>query len=136
MNDLENFLHNKNSELPNLVKIGLAHYQFETIHPFLDGNGRIGRLLITLYLVEQDILSKPVLYISDYFERKKGQYYNYLMEVRLKGDLLKWLKFFLTGVIETAEDSIRVFKEIIQTKQDSEKKLFKLGKKAPMQNYY
>ena len=131
MSDLEKFLHNKNCGLPHLMKIGLAHYQFETIHPFLDGNGRIGRLLITLYLVEQEILSKPVLYISDFFERKKNQYYDFLMDVRLKGDLLKWMKFFLTGVIQTAEDSIRVFKEIIILKQECDKKLFKLGRKAP-----
>lgn len=131
MGDLDTFLHNPDCGLPNLVKIGLAHYQFETIHPFSDGNGRIGRLLITLYLVEQDILSKPVLYISDFFERKKNQYYSRLMEVRIKGDLMNWIKFFLTGVIETAEDSIRVFKAIIQLKEDCEKKIYKLGKKAP-----
>lgn len=131
MGDLENFLHNKSSGLPHLMKIGLAHYQFETIHPFLDGNGRIGRLLITLYLVEQKLLRKPVLYLSDYFDKNKNQYYDYLTEVRRKDDLVKWLKFFLTGIIKTADDSIRVFKETITLKGNCENKLLQLGKKAP-----
>ena len=131
MGDLEKFLHNKSSGLPHLMKIGLAHYQFETIHPFLDGNGRIGRLLITLYLVEQKILRKPVLYLSDYFDKNKNLYYDYLTEVRKKDDLVKWLKFFLTGIINTAEDSIRVFKETIILKGKCEGKLYQLGKKAP-----
>lgn len=130
MGDLENFLHNKSSGLPHLMKIGLAHYQFETIHPFLDGNGRIGRLLITLYLVEQKILQKPVLYLSDYFDKNKNLYYDYLTEVRRKDDLVKWLKFFLTGIINTADDSIRVFKEIIILKSKWEGMLYQLGKKA------
>lgn len=131
MGDLENFLHNKSSGLPHLMKIGLAHYQFETIHPFLDGNGRIGRLLITLYFVEQKILRKPVLYLSDYFDRYKNLYYDYLTGVRKKDDLVKWLKFFLTGIIDTADDSIRVFKEIIILKNKCEGMLFQLGKKGP-----
>lgn len=131
MGDLENFLHNKSSGLPHLMKIGLAHYQFETIHPFLDGNGRIGRLLITLYLVEQKILQRPVLYLSDYFEKNKNLYYDYLTGVRKKDDLVKWLKFFLTGVINTADNSIMVFKETIILKGKCEVMLYRLGKKAP-----
>ncbi len=131
MGDLDNFLHNKSSGLPHLMKIGLAHYQFETILPFLDGNGRIGRLLITLYLVEQKILRKPVLYLSDFLDKNKILYYDYLTEVRRKGDLVRWLKFFLTGIINTADDSIRVFKELIILKSKCEGKLFQLGKKAP-----
>jgi cell filamentation protein, protein adenylyltransferase len=131
MGDLENFLHNKTTGLPNLMKIGLAHYQFETIHPFLDGNGRIGRLLITLYLVEQKILCKPVLYLSDFFDKNKNNYYDFLTEVRTKNDLMKWLKFFLTGIINTADNSIGVFKGIIKLKEDCESKIYQLGRKAP-----
>ncbi len=130
MGDLENFLHNKNSGLPHLMKIAFAHYQFETIHPFLDGNGRIGRLLITLYLVEQKILRKPVLYISDFFDRNKNKYYDHLTEVRKNDNLLNWMKFFLTGVIETADDSIRVFKGIIELRETCQNKIIQLGKKA------
>ncbi len=131
MGDLESLMHKKGSGLPHLMKIGLAHYQFETIHPFLDGNGRIGRLLITLYLVEQKILRRPVLYLSDFFDKNKSRYYDALTDVRKKDDLIKWLKFFLTGIIQTADDSIRVIKGIIELKSKCEAKILALGKKAP-----
>lgn len=131
MGDLENFLHNNDTGLTDLLKIAIAHYQFETIHPFLDGNGRIGRLLITLYLVEKKIMQKPVLYLSDFFEKNKIFYYDYLMRVRIQNDLLGWVKFFLKGVIETCESSIATLRDIIELKKDcEEKRIYTLGKKV------
>ncbi|NPA67360.1 MAG: Fic family protein, partial [Chlorobi bacterium] len=117
--------------VPHLIKIAIAHYQFETIHPFLDGNGRLGRLLITLYLVSNNILKKPALYLSDFFEKHRNYYYDNLMQVRLKNDLEQWIKFFLVGVIETSKSSIQVFKDIITLKADIENnRLPKLGSKT------
>lgn len=131
MGDLETFLHNEDSGLTDLLKIGIAHYQFETIHPFLDGNGRIGRLMIPLYLVEKNILKKPVLYLSDFFEKNKGFYYDHLMRVRTHSDLMRWVKFFLTGIIETAESSTRSLKDILELKrQCEEQRIYTLGRKV------
>ena len=130
MSDLEIFLNDSDLYVPHLIKIAIAHYQFETIHPFLDGNGRLGRLLITLYLVSNDILKKPALYISDFFEKHRSYYYDNLMQVRLKNDLEQWIKFFLVGVIETSKSSIQVFKDIMELKSDIENnRLPKLGSK-------
>lgn len=118
--DLENFLHNDNINVPDLIRIGIAHYQFETIHPFLDGNGRIGRLLITLFLVDQNILHQPLLYLSTYFEKNKSRYYDNLTRVREKNDMLHWLKYFLIGVERTAQESVDTLSKIIKLKQDLE----------------
>jgi len=120
MGDLENFLHNENIHVPALVRIGIAHYQFETIHPFLDGNGRIGRLLITLYLVSQKILHQPLLYLSVFFEKNKSLYYDNLTRVREKNDLMHWLKYFLTGMDETARQSSNTLSDILKLKEQLE----------------
>lgn len=131
MRDLEAFLNNREIYVPDLIKIAIAHYQFETIHPFLDGNGRLGRLLIILYLVSNDVLKKPALYLSDFFEKNRSYYYDNLMNVRLKNDLEQWIKFFLVGVVETSKSSIQVFKDIIDLKSDiEENRLPKLGSKT------
>ena len=117
MSDLEKFLHNDNYYLSPLIKIAIAHYQFETIHPFLDGNGRLGRLLIPLFLASEQILVKPALYLSDYFERNKTAYVDHLMAVRQGNHMREWLLFFLYGVAETAHSSIAVFKSILVLKE-------------------
>jgi Fic family protein len=121
--DLENFIHNNNLEVPLLIKAAIMHYQFETIHPFLDGNGRIGRLLITLFLMEKKILSKPVLYLSTYFEKQKNLYYDNLTNVRTKNDMLQWLKYFLVGIAQTAKQSSQVLSNIIELKAKQEQKI-------------
>lgn len=123
MGDLENFLHNTDIHVPALIRIAIAHYQFETIHPFLDGNGRIGRLLITLFLVDQKILSKPLLYLSTYFEKNKGLYYDNLTFVRTKNDMRQWLKFFLVGIAETAEQAVQTLSGVLQLKIELESKI-------------
>lgn len=124
MGDLENFLHNENIYVPALIRIGIAHYQFETIHPFLDGNGRIGRLLITLYLVSKKILHRPLLYFSVFFEKNKSLYYDNLTRVREKNDLLHWLKYFLTGVDETAKQASNTLSEVLKLKEQIENRLY------------
>lgn len=116
MGDLENFLYNENINLPDLIKIGITHYQFETIHPFLDGNGRIGRLLITLFFIERKILNKPLLYLSAFFEKDKSLYYDNLTFVRTRNDLKQWLKYFLVGIAETAETATQTLSNILDLK--------------------
>lgn len=128
--DIELFVHNDVQYFPELLKIALVHYQFETIHPFLDGNGRVGRLLITLYLVSKGILKKPVLYLSDFFERYRSLYYDNLMRVREKNDLLQWFKFFLVGVIETAQNSITAFDNILKLQKIVDSQVQTLGSRA------
>jgi Fic family protein len=130
MSDLEKFLHNEEIYVPHLIKIAIAHYQFETIHPFLDGNGRIGRLLIPLYLVSNGLLTKPSLYLSDFIERNKSLYYESLTFVRTQNNLNGWLKFFLTAVIETAKSGVDTFKQILTLKQDIDSVIFSFGKKS------
>lgn len=123
MGDLENFLHNENIHVPALIRIGIAHYQFETIHPFLDGNGRIGRLMITLYMVSQKILHQPLLYLSVFFEKNKSLYYDNLTRVREKNDLIRWLKYFITGVDETARQASNTLSDILKLKEQIESML-------------
>jgi len=117
MSDFEKFLHNDRLPLPHLVKIAIAHYQFETIHPFLDGNGRIGRLLIPLYLVSVDMLDNPLLYTSDYFEKNKGLYYDKLTFAREKNDLTGWIQFFLQAIETTAVEAVRALQDILSLKE-------------------
>ncbi|MHA6279542.1 Fic family protein [Salinimicrobium sp. CAU 1759] len=130
MSDIEKFANNDLNPLPDLLKIALIHYQFETIHPFLDGNGRVGRLLITLYLVNKGILKQPILYLSDFFERNRVLYYDNLMRVRTHNDLTQWFKFFLTGVIETAKSGVNTFNGIMQLQKEVESKIQGLGSRS------
>lgn len=130
MSDLEKFLHNEDVFVPHLIKIAIAHYQFETIHPFLDGNGRIGRLLITLYLVSNGLLKKPSLYLSDFIEKHKSVYYEVLTIVREQNNLTHWIKFFLEAMIETAKSGTRTFQDILALKQEMDVLLPQFGKKA------
>lgn len=134
MNDLEKFVHDENYFFPGLLKIALIHYQFETIHPFLDGNGRVGRLMITLYLVEKGILKKPILYLSDFFERNRTLYYDNLMRVREKNDIMQWFKFFLVGIIETAKKGIATFDSILKLQKEVETKIQNLGSRLSKAN--
>ena len=130
MSDIERFVHNDTHYFPELLKIALVHYQFETIHPFLDGNGRVGRLLITLYLVDRGILKQPVLYLSDFFERNRTNYYDNLMRAREKNDLLQWFKFFLVGIIETASSSVATFDNILKLQKQVESQIQTLGSRS------
>ena len=130
MADLEKFWHNDEIDVPHLIRIAISHYQFETIHPFLDGNGRIGRLLITLYLVSHGMLHKPSLYLSDYFEKNKGAYYDALTTVRSSNNLLHWIKFFLVAVIATAEKGQETFRKILALKNEVDGQIVSLGRRA------
>lgn len=130
MSDLEKFINNFENNIPHLVKIAMIHYQFETIHPFLDGNGRVGRLLTTLYLVGNKILSKPALYLSDYLERNREEYYSRLTETREKNDIIQWIKFFLKGVISTAENTKNTFFKIIELQTEMNRLITQFGSRA------
>lgn len=123
MSDLERFLHADDMFVHPLVRIAIAHYQFETIHPFLDGNGRLGRLMISLYLASKGLLHKPALYLSDYFERNKTAYIDHLMAVRQGNHLREWLVFFMFGVEETARASASVFRAVLGLKQRIEREV-------------
>lgn len=130
MGDLEKFWHNETITVPHLIRVAISHYQFETIHPFLDGNGRIGRLLIPLYLVSHGLLAKPSLYLSDFFERNRASYYDALMRVRVSNDLIHWIRFFLNGMAETAAKGRDVFRQILALRTEVEHAALALGKRA------
>ncbi|MFC5920664.1 Fic family protein [Neisseria weixii] len=130
MGDLELFWHNDEIFVPHLIRIAISHYQFETIHPFLDGNGRVGRLLIPLYLISHSVLEKPSFYISDFFERNRASYYDALMAVRLRNDLLHWVLFFLNGVEETAKKGCQTFRQILALQQEMQAAVMTMGKRA------
>jgi len=117
LTNFEKFLHEQDS-MPALIKIGLAHAQFETIHPFLDGNGRIGRLLITFLLCEREILEKPVLYLSHYFRQHRSRYYDLLQKVREEGDWETWIKFFLEGVAHVAKEATETARQIVALREN------------------
>ncbi len=127
LGDLEKYFYTED-DVPPLIKIALIHSQFETIHPFVDGNGRVGRLLITFWLYQQNILHKPLLYLSYYFKRNKAEYYDKLMAVRMNGEWEKWIKFFLRGIIEISEESTESAKKIDRLRSEKEDAINSLGK--------
>jgi len=130
MGNLEKFLHDQPQRTPVLIKAALAHVQFETIHPFLDGNGRLGRLLITLILCAEDALAQPLLYLSLFFKQHRQEYYDRLDAVRLKGDWLGWLRFFLEGVEQTARQAADSAGRILELFEQDRRKVEDLGRKA------
>ncbi len=130
MGEFELFLHDEKQFLPALVKAALVHVQFETIHPFLDGNGRLGRLLITFILCVEGLLNKLLLYLSLYFKTHREQYYDYLQSVRETGDWESWIRFFLEGVIETANQAVKTSKNIVELFTEDRQKIEALGRPA------
>ena len=130
MGDLEKFIHAPEARLPLLIKAALIHVQFETIHPFLDGNGRLGRLLITFLLCAEGALKEPILYLSLFFKRNREQYYALLQRVREHGDWEAWLEFFLNGVKETSEQAAQATRQIIALFETDRRKIEQLGRPA------
>ncbi len=123
MNDLEKFYHEDTLEIPTLIQAAIIHYQFETIHPYADGNGRLGRLIITLMLVEKGLIDLPLLYLSLFFKEHKARYYELLMDVRMKGDWESWFKFFLRGVRHTSTEAVQTAKDILKLAAEDRKKI-------------
>ena len=127
ISDLEKFINNDGINTPDLVKIAIIHYQFESIHPFLDRNGRTGRILIPLYLMEKKLITKPYFYISDYIEKNKNEYYDYLTKVRTNNDMISWIKFFLEATIETAKNARIKFQKVVEFTAEMNKVALVLG---------
>ena len=130
LTDFEKFINNEEIDTPDLIKIAIVHYQFESIHPFLDGNGRIGRLLIPLYIQSKGMIDKSCLYISDYIERNKDTYYDMLTRVRTHNDMIAWIKFFLEAVIETSKTAKEKFRNVVELTMEMDKIIIDLPIKA------
>ena len=130
LTDFEKFINNEEIDTPDLIKIAILHYQFESIHPFLDGNGRIGRLLIPLYIQSKGMLDKSCLYISDYIERNKDTYYDMLTRVRTHNDIIAWIKFFLEAVIETSKTAKEKFRNVVELTMEMDKIIVNLPVKS------
>ena len=126
LSDFEKFINNQEIDTPDLIKIAILHYQFESIHPFLDGNGRIGRLLVPLYIQSKGMLEKSCLYISDYIEKNKDTYYDMLTRVRTQNDMIGWIKFFLEAVIETSKTAKEKFRSVVEFTIEMDKIVMKL----------
>lgn len=129
ISDFEKFLHNNDLEIPELIKISIAHYQFETIHPYLDWNGRIWRLMIILYLIEKNIISSPILYISDFLEKNRWSYYDALTIAREQNNIEHFIIFMLNWIIETCKNSIETLEKVLILKEKYEKKLISFGRR-------
>lgn len=130
MSDLERFLHDKPERTPVLIKAALVHVQFETIHPFLDGNGRVGRLLIPLLFHAEGLLREPLLYMSLYFKERRPEYYDLLNQVRMEGDWEKWLGFFAEGVIEISENAVETARRLVRVGNEDLGRIQKLGRSS------
>jgi len=130
MSDLESFLNNSEIDVPHLFRIAIGHYQFETIHPFLDGNGRTGRLLIVLYFIQNGLLLYPTLYLSDYLEKKRREYFDCLSGVRSSGGMQRWLTFFLGAVIETCKSGCKTFEKILALRNEVDEQIRSAGSRG------
>ena len=134
LKDLEEFWHNDSLQIPNLIKVAITHYQFETIHPFSDGNGRAGRILIILQLMEMGALNKPILYLAHFFEQHRREYYDALSRVRENNDIDQWILFFLHGVVNTAKQGAQKLQNIIELEKEYQHRILDLGAKAKQAN--
>ncbi len=130
LSDMEAFWHNPDIQVPHLIRAAISHYQFETIHPFLDGNGRIGRLLIPLYLISNKLLEKPSLYLSAHLEKYRPEYYDALNRVRMSNDIGHWCRFFLQAMIDTATNGKCTFEKVLALRTELDSKVFSLGRRA------